>query len=92
MIDLTSRIIGRILFGADMTTAIPQITKFKSVNDELLRRGLAPHAVPMWIPTRANRQLAHGLAELRHVVTDIITARRTDQLDSTRPTTCSGCC
>jgi hypothetical protein len=75
-----------------MSTAIPQITKFKSVNDELLRRGLAPHAVPMWIPTRASRQLAHGLAELRPVVADIITARRTDQLNSTRPTTCSGCC
>ena len=76
MIDLTSRIIGRILFGTDMTTAIPQIKKFKSVNDELLRRGLVPHAVPMWIPTRANRQLAHGLAELRQVVADIITERR----------------
>ena len=64
-IDLTSRIIS-ILFGADMSTAIPQITKFKSVNDELLRRGLAPHAVPIWIPTRAKRpNRPHPLGQSR---------------------------
>ena len=40
MTDLTSRIIGRVLFGADMTAALPQIVKFRFVNDAILQRGL----------------------------------------------------
>ena len=56
MTDLTSRIIGRVLFGADMTAALPQMLKFKFVNDAILQRGFAPHPTPMWVPTRANRR------------------------------------
>ncbi len=76
MVNLTTRIIGRILFGADVSLALPQIRKFKFVSDELLRRGLSPHPVPRWIPTRANRRLAEGLAELRGLVASIIAGRR----------------
>ena len=76
MIDVTSRIIGRILFGADMTAAITRIMAVSFVNQALLMRGLAPHAVPMWVPTPANRRLAAGLTEIRAVVADIVTARR----------------
>jgi cytochrome P450 len=75
--DLTSRIIGRDLFGADMTTALPQMLKFKFVNDAILQRGFAPHPTPMWVPTRANRRLTSGLALLREVVDGIIAERRT---------------
>jgi cytochrome P450 len=77
MTDLTSRIIGRVLFGADMTAALPQIVKFKFVNDAILQRGFAPHPTPMWVPTRGNRRLRSGLAQLRKVVDDIIADRRT---------------
>jgi cytochrome P450 len=76
MVNLTTRIIGRILFGADVSLALPQIKEFKFVSDELLRRGLAPHPVPRWIPTPANRQLAEGLAEIRGLVAKIIAGRR----------------
>lgn len=76
MTGLTSRIIGRILFGADMSSALPQIMKLKFVNDTLLMRGISPHAVPMWVPTRSNRRLADGLRRLRGVVDDIISERR----------------
>ena len=76
MIEVTSRIIGRILFGADMTTVVPRIVKVSFVNEALLIRGLLPHAVPMWIPTPGNRRLAAGLAEIRSVVSDIVAARR----------------
>lgn len=76
MTGLTSRIIGRILFGADMTSALPEIMGLKFVNDTLLMRGISPHAVPMWVPTRTNRRLAEGLRRLRGVVADIITERR----------------
>jgi cytochrome P450 len=81
MVGLTSRIIGRILFGADMSTAIPQIMKFRFINDALLRRGISPRVTPLWLPTPANRRLTGALAQLRQVVADIIADRRT------RPTT-----
>ncbi len=76
MIGVTSRIIGRILFGADMTSAIPRIMAASFVNEALLRRGLLPHALPMWAPTPGNRKLAAGVADIRLVVTDIVAARR----------------
>ena len=76
MVNLTSRIIGRILFGTDLSLALPQIRNVKFVSDELLRRGLAPHPVPMRIPTSANRRLAAGLADLRGLVATIIAERR----------------
>ncbi|MET0865326.1 MAG: cytochrome P450, partial [Nakamurella sp.] len=78
MIEVTSRIIGRILFGNDMTTAIPRIMKVAFVNQALMMRGLVPHAMPMWIPTPANRRLAAGLVEIRSVVSDIVAARRAE--------------
>ena len=60
MIELTARIIGRILFGADMTSALPKLAEFRYVSDVILQRGFAPHPAPTWLPTRANRRLATG--------------------------------
>jgi len=76
MIEVTSRIIGRILFGADMMTAIPRIMRVSYVNEALLLRGITPHATPRWLPTPGNRRLSAGLAEIRGVVADIVAARR----------------
>ena len=75
MIGLTSRIIGRILFGADLAGAIPGIMHFAYVNDLLIRRGVAPHSLPMWVPTSTNRRLSAGLTEIRRVVADIVGRR-----------------
>lgn len=76
MVGVTSRIIGRILFGADMSTAIPRILRVAHVNEALLRRGITPHALPIWLPTPANRRLTTGLIEIRGVVSEIVAARR----------------
>ncbi|HET9649859.1 MAG TPA: cytochrome P450 [Microlunatus sp.] len=76
MVDLTSRIIGRVLFGADMSAAVPEIAKFRFVSDSILRRGFSPRPTPMWVPTRANRRLRSGLAGLRAVVDGVIAERR----------------
>jgi cytochrome P450 len=76
MTELTARIIGRILFGADMTAALPKPDEFKYVSDAILQRGFAPHPTPTWIPTRANRRLSSGLAGLRDLVDGIIAQRR----------------
>lgn len=82
MIDLASRIIGRILFGADMTGTISQIMHFSYVNDLLRKRGIAPHKPPMWVPTAVNRRLSTGLRGLRGLVADIVAQRRATQSDA----------
>ena len=76
MTELTARIIGRILFGADMTSALPKLEPFRYVSDTILQRGFSPHPAPTWLPTRANRRLATGLAGLRDIVDGIIAQRR----------------
>ena len=76
MIEVTSRIIGRILFGADMAAAIPRLMRASFVNEAVMMRGLVPHAMPMWVPTPSNRRLIAGLAEIRGVVAEIVAARR----------------
>ena len=76
MIELTARIIGRILFGADMTSALPKLVEFRYVSDLILQRGFAPHPAPTWLPTRTNRRMAAGLAGLRDIVDTIIAQRR----------------
>jgi cytochrome P450 len=82
MIDLASRIIGRILFGADMTGTLSQIMHFSYVNDLLRKRGIAPHNPPMWVPTPNNRRLSAGLGGLRGLVADIVAQRRAKQSDA----------
>ena len=77
MTRLTSRIIGRILFGSDVSSAMTQIMKFRFINDALLRRGISPRVAPLWVPTPANRRLSAALAQLRLAVDDIIAERRT---------------
>ncbi len=81
MIEVTSRIIGRILFGADMSAAIPRIMRVAFVNEAVMMRGLVPHAMPMWVPTPSNRRLIAGLGEMRGVVADIVTARRSGRAE-----------
>ena len=76
MIGLTARIIGRILFGTDMASALPKLTELRYVSDVIMQRGFAPHPAPTWLPTRANRRLASGLAGLRDIVDAIIAQRR----------------
>jgi cytochrome P450 len=80
MVDVTSRVIGRILFGTDVARAIPQLTRFTVVNDELLRRAVSPHPTPQWLPTSHNRRLTHELALVRHIVDEIIAERQSERV------------
>jgi cytochrome P450 len=82
MVEVASRVIARILFGADLSRAAPQIKRFTLVNTELLRRAVTPHPTPRWLPTRANRRLTAELAGIRAVVDDIISGRRRDGTSS----------
>ncbi|MXG91462.1 cytochrome P450 [Nocardioides flavescens] len=76
MLELTSRTIGRILFGAQMDPAVPQIMRWTDVNDEMMRRTVSPHPLPLWIPTPANRRFRRGLREMRAVVDGVVAQRR----------------
>jgi cytochrome P450 len=80
MVGITSRVIGRIVFGADVTRALPHLTRFSFVNDELLRRAVSPHPVPRWLPTSQNRRLTYELAQVRRIVDEIIAERRSQRL------------
>jgi cytochrome P450 len=84
MVGITSRVIGRILFGADVARAIPQLTRFRIVNEELLRRFVNPHPTPRWLPTAHNRRLTYELAQVRRIVDEIIAERQSEHLK--RPT------
>ena len=80
MVGITSRVIGRILFGADVARAIPQLTRFRIVNEELLRRFVSPHPMPRWLPTSHNRRLTYELAQVRHIVDEIIAERQSERV------------
>jgi cytochrome P450 len=80
MVGVTSRVIGRILFGTDVARAIPQLTRFSIVNDELLRRAVSPHPTPQWLPIPHNRRLAHELGQVRRIVDEIIAERRSERV------------
>ena len=82
MVGITSRIIGRILFGADVSRALPELTRFSIVNEELLRRAVSPHPMPRWLPTSHNRRLTHELAQVRGIVDEIIAERQSAELRS----------
>jgi cytochrome P450 len=85
MVDVTSRVIGRILFGTDVARAIPQLTRFSIVNDELLRRAVSPHPTPQWFPSPHNRRLTHELGEVRRIVDEIIAERRSERQKRAAP-------
>ncbi|GAA3622594.1 cytochrome P450 [Microlunatus ginsengisoli] len=76
MVRMASRVSGRILFGADMSAAAELLTRFRVVNDQLLRRAVSPHPPPGWAPTPGNRRIRHGLREARAIADDLVTARR----------------
>jgi cytochrome P450 len=78
MLELASRTIGRLLFGPAMDPAVPQILRFGYVNDEMLRRTVSPHPLPLWVPTPANRRFRKGLREIRSVVDGVLAARKAE--------------
>lgn len=77
MVRLSADVIGRVLFGADVHDALPQLVRSAPfVNERLLRRGISPHPTPRWLPIPGNRKLASWAAEMRGVVERIVAGRR----------------
>jgi cytochrome P450 len=76
MVGLASRVSGRVLFGADMSAAADLLTRFRRVNDQLLRRATAPRPLPTYLPTPGNLRMNRGLAQTRSIVDELIARRR----------------
>ncbi len=76
MIEVASRISGRILLGSDLTSAFDLLKRFRRINDQLLRRAVSPHPTPRWLPTPANLRLSRGLAEVRQIADVLVAERR----------------
>jgi cytochrome P450 len=85
MVGITSRVIGRILFGADVARALPQLTRFSIVNEELLRRFVNPHPMPRWLPTPHNKRLSYELTQVRRIVDEIIAERQSQRVERSAP-------
>lgn len=72
---VAARVIGRILFGADVGQVTGELIRFRSASDALLARAVSPHPVPRWLPTPANRRLDRDLARVRATVDAVVAAR-----------------
>lgn len=77
MSRVTLRIVGRLLFGADVERAVPVVARvFPLLGEYARRRAYSPMRVPRAWPTPANRRAAAARAEIRGVCDELIAARR----------------
>jgi len=77
MSRFTLRVVGRILFGADVERAIPAVASgFPVLGDYMLARGTSPARLPRDWPTPANRRAARARAALYAVCDELIAERR----------------
>jgi cytochrome P450 len=75
MVGLASRTIGRILFGSEMTAAESLRDAVDTANEEMLRRTVSPHPLPLAVPTPANRRMTAALAQVRSMVAGLVADR-----------------
>jgi cytochrome P450 len=77
MSRLTLRVVGRLLFGADVECAIPVVRHaFPVLGGHARRRGFAPVRVPHEWPTPANRRAERARRAIRGVCDELIAQRR----------------
>jgi cytochrome P450 len=77
MMRYTMRVIGRLLFGADIDQAIGRVdAAFPVLNQRIRQRALSAIRVPGGWPTPANRRAAGARRRLDQVVDQIIADRR----------------
>ena len=82
MIRLTLRVVGRAIFGADVEHATHVIQRtFPVLTRHILRRALAPVALPAAWPTPANLRAARAQRALYALTDDLIAQRRTAGLE-----------
>ncbi len=74
MLELTLRIIGRELFGDDLSSLVASVV----TSLETCQRHVAgPHA-PLWIPSPGNRRFKVAIANLRRVADELVQRCRED--------------
>jgi len=79
MSRVTLRVVGRLLFGADVERAVPVVARVFPLLGEYSRaRAYSPLRTPHGWPTPANRRAAAAHAEIRSVCDELIAARRAD--------------
>jgi cytochrome P450 len=79
MSRVTLRVVGRLLFGADVERAVPVVARVFPLLGEYSRmRAYSPLRTPHGWPTPANRRAAAARAEIRSVCDELIAARRAD--------------
>jgi cytochrome P450 len=77
MSRITLRVVGRLLFGADVERAVPVVrTAFPIIGDYARRRALNPLAPPRHWPTPANRRAQKAQRDVYGVCDELIAARR----------------
>ena len=78
MVDYTLHTLGRALFGADVTDAVPVIrATFPILNQHVRRRGISPLRLPRQVPTPREIRAAAAKRSLYEVV-DAVIDRRMD--------------
>jgi cytochrome P450 len=79
MTQLTVRVIGRILFGADLGEMVPLVRwHLTRLSDDVRRRGFAPRSMPRSWPIPGNLRHRRALQELNGALDALIAERRAD--------------
>lgn len=79
MNELTLTIVGRTLFGADLSADAADVGRaLRIALAGTSERALRWMVAPMWVPTRSNRTLRAAIRTLDRVVFDVIERRRRD--------------
>src|ERR1700754_2759314 len=78
MSRLTLRVVGRLLFGADVERAVPVVAStFPTLGGYARMRAFSPVTLPRTWPTPANRRAARAQAAIHGVCHELIASRRT---------------
>ena len=79
MFDLTLRVVGRILFGADLERAAPVILRtFPVLGGHALSRAFLPARPPRWFPPRSYRRAREAREAVRALCDELVAERRAD--------------
>lgn len=80
MMKVTLRIVGKALFSADLLGASSVLgDAFTSVSEFVNYRMQTPFPLPLFVPTRRNRQFKAALATLDHTVYGLVAERKASQ-------------
>jgi cytochrome P450 len=83
MSRVTLRIVGRLLFGADVERAVPVVGRVFPILGEYARvRAYSPVRLPRNWPTPANRRAIRARDEIRRVCDELIATRRAEGADA----------